>query len=278
MTRIQAKSIIRGLRRNVLIATLISLFLMGILSFSLVGVAILSSSSFRTQSLWSAATFAGLAWVMLTVLSARQVRSANQAAAYLSAGRFDLAEQELTAALQTFSLYRTGKLLVCHNLAVVVHGQKNYIAAAELCDGIISLQRRSNPGVGRVCRILLADCRLFLGDTLAAFKALQPLIRRRSELSLGEQLLLLPIELRCTVADGRYEDAVRDLPGTIRRAELLDSPRAALVHALLAKACKALGREAQGRRLEERAELYHDLSELQKEYAVLGDSPAANNP
>jgi tetratricopeptide (TPR) repeat protein len=277
MTRIQAKSIIRGLRRNVFIATMISLFLMGILSFSLIGVAILSSGSLRTQSLWSAATFAGLAWVMLTVLSARQVRSANQAAAYLSAGRFDLAEQELTAALRTFSLYRTGKILVCHNLAVVVHGQKNYIAAAELCDGILSLQRRSNPGVGRVCRILLADCRLFLGDTLAAIKALQPLIRRRGELSLGEQLLLLPIELRCAVADGRHEEALRDLPGTIRRAELLDSPRAALVHALLARSCTAMGCGPQAQHLQERAELYHDLNELQKEYAILREPPGAPN-
>jgi len=197
------------------------------------------------------------------------VRSANQAAAYLSAGRFDLAEQELTAALRTFSLYRTGKLLVCHNLAVVVHGQKNYQAAAELCDGILAMRPGSRGGVGRICRILLADCRLFLGDTLAAIKALQPLVKRRSELSLGEQLLLLPIELRCVVADGRHEEATADLAKKIQQAELLDSPRAALVHALLAKSCQALHRDALAGRLERRAQLYHDLSELQKEYAVL---------
>ena len=67
------------------------------------------------------------------------------------------------------------------------------------------------------------------------------------------------------------EEAIRELPWMIRRAELLDSPRAALVHALLAKACRALGREDQALRLSRRAELYHDSGELRKEYEILRD-------
>jgi len=272
MTRRDAQQIVKVMRRHVLLSTATSLCLLGVVVLGSLAASLQAVSPQRTQSLWTAATFAGMAWVILTVLSAKQIKSANQAAAYLSAGRLDLAEQELTTALNSFSLYRMGKLMVCHNLAVVVHGQKNYQAAAELCDGIISLHRGVGKSLGRVCRILLADCRLFLGDTLAALKALQPLVRNREGLSLAEQLMLLPIELRAQIAEGQFAQAAADLPAKVRRAELLDSPRAALVHALLSRACRQMGDALRADFLLRRAQLYHDLSDLREDYPLLKDS------
>jgi hypothetical protein len=259
---------VKVLRRQFLLSSLTTALLLSVVALSSLGAVF---GPQRTQTAWVAATFAGLAWIMLAVLSPRQVKAANTAAAYLSAGRLDLAEQELTTALSLFSLYRTGKLLVCHNLAVVVHGQKNYQAAAELCDGIISLHNGVSKSLGRVCRMLLADSRLFLGDTLAALTALAPLFRSRAELSLAEQLMLLPIELRCLITQGDYTRAADNLAWKVRRAELLDAPRAALVHALLAKACRQTGDGRVADFLARRAELYHDLGELRSDYPVLKD-------
>lgn len=271
MTRRDAIHIVKVLRRQFLVSSVTSASLLSILAFSSVCAALQAVNPQRTQALWTAASFAGLAWICLTVLSARQVKAANHAAAYLSAGRLDLAEQELTSALHFFSLYRTGKLMVCHNLAVVVHGQKNYQAAAELCDGIISLHRGVSKSLGRVCRMLLADSRLFLGDTLAALRALAPLVGNRAGLTLAEQLMLLPIELRCLVARGDHAAAIDNLAWKVRRAELLDSHRAALVHALLAKACRQAGDSRVADFLLRRAELYHDLPELRDDYPILKD-------
>jgi hypothetical protein len=268
MTRREAQQLVRVLRRQFLLSSLTTGLLLCVVVFSSLG-AVLGSP--RTQAAWIAATFAGVAWILLAALSPRQVKAANNAAAFLSAGRLDLAEQELTNALGLFSLYRTGKLLVCHNLAVVMHGQKNYQAAAELCDGIISLHHGVSKSLGRVCRMLLADSRLFLGDTLAALSALAPLLRGRAGLSLAEQLMLLPIELRCLVAQNDFIQAADNLAWKVQRAELLDAPRAALVHALLAKACRQTGNGAAADFLARRAELYHDLGELRSDYPILKD-------
>ncbi|MEK6642298.1 MAG: hypothetical protein AABZ08_00185 [Planctomycetota bacterium] len=271
MTRVEARQVARTLRRQFMLSSVTTVFLLLMLVTCCAAALWPNLSPQRTQSLWSAAMLAGIAWMVLTVLSTRQVKSANQAATYLSAGRLDLAEQELTSALGSFSLHRTGKLMVCHNLAVVVHGQKNYHAAAELCDAIIGLHGNVSKSLGRVCRMLLADCRLFLGDTLAAFKALQPLLGRDAKLSLTEQMMLLPIELRCLVAQGKYAEAADNLEWKVQRAELLDSFRSALVHALLAKSLRELGRNESADFLQRRAGLLHDLSELSKDYAGLLD-------
>lgn len=271
MTRVEAKQVARRLRWQVMLSSAASGLLLLLLAVCCLAALWPSLGAQRTQSMWSGAMLAGVLWMALTVLSTRQVKAANQAANHLSAGRLDLAEQELTTALGTFSLHRIGKLMVCHNLAVVVHGQKNYHAAAELCDAIISIHGSVSKSLGRVCRMLLADCRLFLGDTLAAIKALQPLLNRDAKLTLTEQMMLLPIELRCLVAQKDYSRAVEELPWKIQRAELLDTYRAALVHALLAKSMRELGRIEAAEFLQRRAGLLHDTAELSKDYPGLLD-------
>jgi len=229
----------------------------------------------RLDSLWSAATLVGMAWVLLTALSARQMRAANQAAAFMAAGRADLAEQRLKHAIHQFSLYRRGKLMVCHALAVIAHGRKDYHVAAELCDGIVSTCGHLSRRIVRLCRILLADCRLALGDNRAAGSALGPINLGLPDLNLVEQLMLLPVELSCQIGRGDYAAAAANLGWKIRRAELLDSPKAALVHALLARACREIGRTECAELLRRKAELYHDMKDLQKEYALLGEQLAA---
>lgn len=284
MTPAEAAALVRTLKRQLWLARLTRWLLLAIIVLGVIAASREPDAAVQRQRLWTAAMFAGLAWVLLTATSARQVRASNQASVYMSTGRLDLAEEHLKSALQSFSLFKAGKLLVCHNLAVVEHGRKNYSAAAELCDGLLSLGAGLGRGVGRMCRILLADCRLFLGDSLAALRAIDPLHLHAPALNLAEQLLLLPVELRCQIAQGDFARAADDLPRKVRLAELLDSRRAALVHALLARACARLGKSAEARFLDRRAALYHDLEPLRSEYPILaaseghGPSPLASAP
>jgi len=225
----------------------------------------------NTQDLvWFVGLAAFAAWIMLTMLGVRQVQAANRASLMIAAGRLDLAEEHLVETLRQFGIYRASKLLACHCLAVVVHGQKQYKEAAELCTAVVALGPTRSKSVARLCRILLADCALGLGDLDGAVKALAPLrlqpitVRHRDPetLSLAEQMLLLPIEMRCLVMSGSGKRAIEDLSWRIRVAELLDSPKAALVHSLLSEACRRVGLEAKASFLQRRAELYHDPADL----------------
>lgn len=280
MTHREAHQLIQNLRRQLLFATLARMLLTGIVGAGLLGAlrhdpaSTGSTLSGGLSTLWSAAILAVVVWVTLLIFSVRQVRASNRASAYIASGRLDLAEAQLKNAVRRFSLYRNSKLMACHNLAVVAHGQKCYQASAELCNGILSMWSwsRISQGLHRVCRILLADCHLFLGDTASASRVIESLSPQDPHLSLAEQLLLLPIELRCQIANAEYERAADSLPWKISRAELLDSPKAALAHALLAEACRQTGQTERAAFLQRRAELYHDLKELAEDYAVLRDS------
>ncbi len=272
MNLAEAKGLVRSLRRQFFLASVWRTLVLSVVALGFLGSVVGTGDDGQSGVLWYTAMLAAGLWMLLTMFSVRQVRAANQASVYISSGRLDLAEAQLKSAMAQFSLYRMGKLLVCHNLAVVAHGQKNYRAAAELCDGVIALRGGVSRSVGRLCRILLADCRLFLGDSASADRALAPLSLQDPALSLSEQLMLLPIELRCRVSQGDFEGAAEGLPRKVRLAELLDAPKAGLVHALLARVCGEVGKKEAAVFLRGRAALYHDLDELAKEYEILRDS------
>lgn len=272
MSSAEAKKLIKSLRLQLLFATLIRILLLAVVCAGLLGAIWEIRIDGRSNALWASATVAAIAWVILTIFSVRQVRASNRASTYIASGRLDLAQEQLKQAMRQFSLYRNGKVLACHNLAVVSHGQKRYRSAAILCDGILSLGGRLSRHINETCRILLADCRLLLGDPDLARIALGRLSAKSPELALTDQLLLLPIELRCQLAMQQYQEAAADLSWKVQRAELLDSPKAALTHALLAAACRKTGHQPEADFLERRARLYHDLDELSEEYEILRNS------
>jgi len=276
MTGTEARQVISTIRRQLRWMTVTRFGLMAVLALVLFAdlLARPETDADWLGPLWLLGAAAASIWVAFTVFSVRQARASRQASAYVASGRLDLAEQQLKDILRQFSFFRQGKLLACHNLAVIAHGRKDYRAAAELCGGIVSLRSGPPRSIGRTCRILLADCRLLLGDAAAAAEAIKPFSLRGGDLSLVEQLLLLPVELRCQVASKDYAMAVDGLAWKVRRAELLDSPKAALTHALLATACREVGEPEKAEFLQRRARLYHDLSDLDDAAGALPESAA----
>jgi|GEM_PF-650615 len=272
MSGSEAHRLIQSMRRQFLLASVTRSTLLVVVALGFVfGSMWRADANYRAETMWAISSVAAIAWVVLTFYSVRQVRAAHQASAFIASGRLDLAEERLKRTLRQFSLYRNAKLLACHHLAVVAHGRKSYQAAAELCDGMISLPGGPSVATLRTCRILLADCRLLLGDVVAARDAIAPLNLQGSELNLAEQLLLLPIELRCQLTAEQYDAACESLPWKLKRAELLDSPTAGLVHALLAVAANHIGRSRMADFLRRRADLYHGLEKLAEEHDFLRD-------
>lgn len=293
MTVSDARVVIKTLRRQLLLATVSRIGILGMLAFGLVTTLFSTEQAGYRDALWFSIMFAALTWVAMSMFSVRQLRAAHQASAYISNGRLDLAEEQLKSAVYAFSMYRSGKLLACHNLAVVAHGRKNYQASAELCHFLIAAGGSTTQKLGQLCRILLADCCLYLDDAAGALEVIQPLTikdrtppssplavnraalrKYRAELSLAEQVLLLPIQIRSQIRLGHYDQVTHELLWKVRVAEAMDSSRAALVHSLLAKACRVLNRSSEAAFLQKRAELYADMSELATEYPETRDSAA----
>ena len=261
MTFEKAQSITRILGRQVFLtrACRALLFIAIIASALLAFFAPVIGLADYADQFWTMAIFTAGSWMVMSILGFRQVKTANQAAIYIASGRLDLAETHLCDAVLGFNPHPRGKLMACHNLAVVTHGQHDYAAAAELCRCIIKLSGRSLRDMVKLCRILLADCLMEIEQVEAADLAIRPLRAEPDMLSLDQKLLLLPIQLRCDAARGEFQSVVDDMPQKIRHAEMLDAPKAGLCHALLAKACERLNRATEAGFLRERAELYHDI-------------------
>lgn len=272
MTEPEAAQFIRTLRRQILIAGVWKVGILALIVIAAVGAAGPWASPEQGKMLWAISVAAAGLWVVFTILGLRQARESNQAAIYIATGRLDLAEKQLRNAALAFNLHRRAKLLACHNLAVVAHGRKEYKTAAALSAGVIELGRGALRSVSRICRILLADCMLELHNPEAARRAIEPIPLGDPGVPLSEQLLLLPIRLRCDAALKAYDHILIDLPSKVRRAELLDSPKAAMCHQILADACAHDGRRIEAAFLQRRAELYHDTSEPEGKKALATDA------
>ncbi len=281
MTGEDARDLVLSIRRQMWISSGLRFVLLVGITAGIVATPFYAETSALLNIIWMTSAFCGIAWVSLTALSLRQIRAANQAVVYMASGRLDLAQSQFISAANQFTLYKQGKLMACHNLAVVIHGQGHFEAAANLCDGVVSWRRKPLKPLGWTSRLLLADCRLSLGDTPAARAALEPLSMKEPSINLEEQLLLLAIDTRCKVTSGSHAAAIDDLPWKIRRAELLESPRAALVHLLLSEACRRTGDLAKADFLQRRAELYYDTTELFEDYPglrnLLSNATSADN-
>ncbi len=222
------------------------------------------------------------AWVLLTLRSLRIMRQVHAGGVLMSIGRLDDAEVWLRRGMSTFSLSGRVKILAGQLLGMVLLRQGAYGQVIDLCRALLRQCRKRGGRLSIEIRMLLADSLLRLdrldeaGQVLASFQ--------EETLWLEARQRLLPITLRYELATDNPQEAVRDLKGKLRIAELLDPPNAAFVHAMLAEACRRTGRTEQLAFLAERAALYHDLQPLAQNWPIIapivsthpGDDPPAD--
>jgi len=217
----------------------------------------------------SAVLVAGL---VLVIGSVRAARAAHEGAILLSVGRREEAQETLVNVIKRLSVFRSTLLVACQQLGTLLRAQGNQTAARDVFRAVLKYSGGRFGGVPSfhtTARLMLADAELALGNLAGAYEAFQPVYG--ATLSVQDRLLLLPIELRYLLAAGHTAEAVANLRDKVRYAELMDAPRAAWVHMLLAEACRREGLERQAEFLCRRAALYHDVTELPA-------SPTAGGP
>jgi hypothetical protein len=222
----------------------------------------------------------GFAWIVLSYKSAVGSRLAVDSQSLIAAGRYEAAEEQIEQVLARFSLFRTSKLLGIHQLAVLRHAQKRWPDAAVLCRALIGRRLGPVKGVGKQCRLMLADAMLEMGDTDAAHEALAGLYQHR--LTLAEAINLLAVQADFHARAGNWAELAAGIEAKVQLAELMPAALAARTQALLALAAKKTGRAEWASWLTRRAELLADVQELCARRPILWElwsvEPEKKNP
>jgi len=208
-----------------------------------------------------------LAWILFLVHLIRVTREVQAGGVLLTTGQLDDAEVWLRRGIERFSLSGHAKILACQQLASLFFRRSAYQEVVTICQELLRHRIRRVRKVWINTRLMLADSLLMLDRTSEAYAAMRPVYD--VPLSLADRMKLLPIQLRYELAADHAASAVQALAEKVRIAELLDAPRAALVHALLAEACRREAMPGQRDFLAERARLYFDLDQLVQRYAVI---------
>lgn len=206
-------------------------------------------------------------WALTMINSARVARGLQTAGALLSIGQLDDAEVWLRRVLERFSLSARTKILACQQIASLLFRRDDHQNVVLVCTELLKQRLNRFQSVWVNTRLMMADSLLMLDRVPEAYEAIRPVYD--VELSLADRMKLLPLQLRYELAANYTSAAVQGLPEKLRVAELLDSPRAALVHALLAEACRRSNMPDQQQFLAQRAWLYHDLDQLAERYPLI---------
>jgi hypothetical protein len=251
---IPAEAIIIRVRRDLTLGALLKALIIGVAVVVFLMRGALGSSHLLVLALL------GFAWIVLSYRSAMGSRMAADSQSLIAAGRYEAAEEQIEQVLQTFSLFRTSKLLGIHQLAVLRHAQRRWSDAAVLCRALLG--RRLGPirGVNKQCRLMLADSMLELGDARGAHEALAGLYQQR--LTLEEAINLLAVQADFHARAGNWAELAAGIESKVQLAELMPSALSARTQALLALAAKKTGRDDWASWLTRRAELLADVQEL----------------
>lgn len=215
-----------------------------------------------------------LGWIVLALVSFHLARMLQMARILLGTGQTDNARVWLGRVMTGWSLSSRIQLVACQHLASSFSAKDGHEEVVSICHELLRHRLGRLKSVVVNTRLMLADSLLMLDRVGEAYEALKPL--SDLPLSLADRMKMLPIQLRYELRAGQPALAAESLPEKVRIAELLESPQAALVHAMLAKACRRQGMHAQAEFLIRRARLYADLAPLAQRYEVIADVAAAD--
>lgn len=215
-----------------------------------------------------------LLWAAVLIRSVRLSREVQAGNMLMALGRLDDAEACLGRALGRFSLSPHVKYMIFQQLAALLFQRNRVDEAVAMCHELLRHPAQRLHGIWLSTRMLLADALLLKDQVAEAYAAMRPLYD--APLTLAQRMKLLPIQLRYELASDHAASAVSGLAEKVRIGELLESPQAGLVHALLAEACRRQSLAAPQAFLTERARLYCDLGPIAVKYPVI--RPIAESP
>ncbi|GMV97569.1 MAG: hypothetical protein HRF43_03870 [Phycisphaerae bacterium] len=258
--------LVRGFRRSVAAARAVRILLTA--AFCVLVIWALQLPEPQARRALGLLVLGGLVlWAGAIIRSVRLTRELQTGNMLMAMGRLDDAEACLGRVLRRFSLSPQVKFLVFQQLAALFFQRQRHDDVVIVCHELLRQPIRRLHGVWLNTRLLLADVLLLEDRVAEAYGAMRPVYD--APLTLTDRMKLLPIQLRYELASNHAESAVGGLAEKVRIAELLESPAAGLVHALLAEACRRLSRPAQQAFLAERARLYCDLAPIARRYPVI---------
>jgi hypothetical protein len=209
----------------------------------------------------------GAIWMLLSYRSVIGTRMAEDSPSLIAAGEFELAESHIDAALRTFSLFRSTKLVSLHHLALLRHAQRRWRESTLLCQTLLA--QRSSPPLARSALLMMVDSMLHLNDLTGAFAALGQLCRQR--LTLHEAMAVQVLQLDYGWRVGAWEQMIAGVGAKVQLLELMPSLNAARSQTYLAVAALKTGRRDLAMWLRQRAELLADVAEITADRPVLRD-------
>lgn len=232
--------------------------------------AVLGCAMFAPQSIRFLAIAAVIAvWIALSITSARSSRLASDSPSLIAAGQFDEAEQHIDQAMRAFSLFSAVKLQSLHQLAMLRHAQRRFQESAALCRALLVQRLGGARQLSKASRLLLTESLLEMNDLPGAYAAIQALYAE--QLTLKDVLRLIPLQLDYEIKIGAWSKAFSAIATKVQLAELLPSPHAARMQALLALAAARLGRADWARWLSQRVALLVDMDKLVAERPVFAE-------
>ncbi|HWA46997.1 MAG TPA: hypothetical protein VG742_01925 [Dongiaceae bacterium] len=210
----------------------------------------------------------GALWLILSFRSFTGSRKAADSSSLIAAGQYEAAEQNIAEAIDSFSIFRTVKLMSLHHLAVLRHAQNRWQDTALLCRAVLT-QRLGNTlgGLDRSSRLLLAESLLELGDLPGVYDNLRRLYDQR--LSLREALTLLVIQTDYLARTAAWGQMLEGAMTKVQLCELLPTLHSARTQAFLSLAAKNAGKNELCEWLKKRVELLCDVQRLCKERPML---------
>jgi hypothetical protein len=202
----------------------------------------------------------GAVWLVLSFRSVRGSRMAADSPTLIAAGQFELAERNIAEAMESFSIFRSVKLLSLHHLAALRHAQNRWQDSAVLCQALLTQRPSAIRGLDRSSRLILAESLLELGDLRGVYDNLAKLYNQR--LSLREALHLLAVQTDYMARISAWEPMLQQAMSKVQMAELLPTMQSARTQAFMALAAKKTGREDWRDWLRRRVELLIDPQQL----------------
>lgn len=268
MTDNATKTLRDAFRRQMRLADQLCVLLAAMMLGGLVAQAVLTGSTRQWVAFGMLAVVG--ACIAFWLRAVRQIRSTQAGSAMLAAGHAKEASEALQRTITTFSPVRSVKILALHQLTVVAYMERSYRRAVELCRELLSTRLGTMQSLATSARLMLADSLLMLGHDEGAGKVIREL--NAEALSLTERLTLLPVETRFLLRTNQPAAAVEGLAEKLQLADLLDGRDAALMHLLLAQACRLMDMPRRQRYLTARAGLLADIEPIVEQHKdVLGD-------
>ena len=209
----------------------------------------------------------GAVWLALWYRTMKGSRMAAQSSSLIASGRLDQAEEQIEQSLKAFSMSRSVKSMSLLNLALVRLAQKRWPDTALLCREVLSTRKGTPEHLSKSSRLMLADSLLEMGDLRGAHDALGGLYQHR--LTLSEALNLLRVQTDYLSRIGARPQIIEAVATKVALAEIMPTPNAARVQAMLALAAKKTGKMQWADWLKRRVELLVDVRELATQRPVL---------